>query len=300
MRSYSSDLKIRVVDWVLKFQRSVRAASMMFQIGKSTVWRWLNTNKRVEVEKKVNKNNVVRSIIKDLIENGWHSRIRDLRDVVIQNINRDLSVSTVYRIVKGLGYSCKQLRHKVENIRNSKEVLEEYKRDIRNIGYENILAFDEVGFQLEMSPRRGWDKKGRRCIVKKSKGGRKNYTGSFLINCNGIVKWEIKDCSMTSSGMLEYFEGFKGGGKVLVLDNLRAHHSEKFKEKLREIGLIGKWLPPYSPCLNPIEEVFSLLKRELRYIKVSNKQELLKELSRLVKIINRRGLLKYFKHSYDV
>lgn len=203
MRSYSFDLRIRVVDWVLRFKRSVRDASIMFQIGKSTVWRWLNH--RDSVRKKHNKNNNdVKKVIKDLIENGWYKRIRDLRDIVNSKISRDISVSTVYRIVKKLGYSCKQLRHKVENTKNSKEVLEKYKRDIRNIGYENILAFDEVGFQLEMSPRRGWSKKGRRCIGKKSKGGRKNYTGSFLISCEGVVKWEIKECGMTIDGMLEY------------------------------------------------------------------------------------------------
>ena len=100
--------------------------------------------------------------------------------------------------------------------------------------------------------------------------------------------------------MLEYFEGFKGDSKVLVLDNLRAHHGVKFKDKLEEIGLVGKWLPPYSPCLNPIEEMFSWLKRELRYVGILDNKELLREMTRLVGIINSRGLLKYFKHSYDL
>ena len=47
----------------------------------------------------------------------------------------------------------------------------EFKRKVREIGFENTLCFDEVGFQLEMNPRYGWSKKGKRCTMIKKKGG---------------------------------------------------------------------------------------------------------------------------------
>lgn len=88
-------------------------------------------------------------------------------------------------------------------------------------------------------------------------------------------------------------------GYKLVLDNLRAHHNKDFKEKLKKIGLCGEWLPPYSPDLNPIEEVFGWIKRELRYKIIKNEKELLLEVKKLVNKINEKGTLNYYKHSYD-
>ena len=32
-----------------------------------------------------------------------------------------------------------------------------------------MLCLDEVGFQLGMDPKKGWSKKGTRCIIKKQK-----------------------------------------------------------------------------------------------------------------------------------
>lgn len=71
------------------------------------------------------------------------------------------------------------------------------------------------------------------------KGGRENYTGSFLISTRGIEKYEIKKESMRKEGLIDFFELDRDDlrGYTLVLDNLRVHHNKEFKEKLREVEL---------------------------------------------------------------
>lgn len=53
-------------------------------------------------------------------------------------------------------------------------------------------------------------------------------------------------------------------GDVAVLDNLAAHKAAGIREMIRAAGASLLYLPPYSPDLNPIEQVFAKLKALLR------------------------------------
>ncbi len=53
-------------------------------------------------------------------------------------------------------------------------------------------------------------------------------------------------------------------GSIVVLDNLGSHKGSRVRKLLRAAGIKLFFLPPYSPDLNPIEEMFSKLKRRLR------------------------------------
>jgi transposase len=51
---------------------------------------------------------------------------------------------------------------------------------------------------------------------------------------------------------------------VLVLDNLGSHKVAGVREAVEAAGATLRYLPPYSPDLNPIEQVFAKLKALLR------------------------------------
>jgi transposase len=53
-------------------------------------------------------------------------------------------------------------------------------------------------------------------------------------------------------------------GAVVVMDNLAAHKAEAVRAALDRAGLGHRYLPPYSPDLNPIEPAWSKLKARLR------------------------------------
>jgi len=53
-------------------------------------------------------------------------------------------------------------------------------------------------------------------------------------------------------------------GDVVVLDNLPAHAVAGVREAIRAMGARLLYLPPYSPDLNPVEQVFARLKALLR------------------------------------
>ena len=53
---------------------------------------------------------------------------------------------------------------------------------------------------------------------------------------------------------------------VVVLDNCSQHHIAEEKHSISEVGALALFLPPYSPDLNPIEELFSKVKTTLRSV----------------------------------
>jgi transposase len=53
-------------------------------------------------------------------------------------------------------------------------------------------------------------------------------------------------------------------GDVVILDNLGSHKGKAVRRAIRASGTRLLFLPPYSPDLNPIEQVFAKLKHLLR------------------------------------
>ena len=53
-------------------------------------------------------------------------------------------------------------------------------------------------------------------------------------------------------------------GDTVVMDNLPAHKVQGVREAIEAAGAELRYLPPYSPDLNPIENAFAKLKALLR------------------------------------
>ena len=53
-------------------------------------------------------------------------------------------------------------------------------------------------------------------------------------------------------------------GDIVIMDNLGSHRGNAIRAAIRRQGARLIFLPPYSPDLNPIEQVFSKLKTLLR------------------------------------
>jgi transposase len=53
-------------------------------------------------------------------------------------------------------------------------------------------------------------------------------------------------------------------GDIVIMDNLGSHKAGAIRAAIRNAGARLLFLPPYSPDLNPIEQVFSKLKHFMR------------------------------------
>ncbi len=64
-------------------------------------------------------------------------------------------------------------------------------------------------------------------------------------------------------------------GDVVIMDNLSPHKNEETLALIRQAGATVKFLPAYSPDLNPIEKMWSKVKNFLRSAEARTAEELL-------------------------
>lgn len=82
-----------------------------------------------------------------------------------------------------------------------------------------------------------------------------------------------------------------------ISDNLRAHKIDGVAAALRAAGAKLRYLPAYSPDLNPIEMVFSKLKGALRKGAARTVKALMKLVGKLVKAFAPDECANYFRHA---
>ena len=83
---------------------------------------------------------------------------------------------------------------------------------------------------------------------------------------------------MTGAAFRAYAEPFLApalkSGDVVAMDNLSAHKVDGVRQAIESAGASILYLPPYSPDLNPIEQVFAKIKAILRKIEARTKDTL--------------------------
>ena len=62
---------------------------------------------------------------------------------------------------------------------------------------------------------------------------------------------------------------------IVIMDNMRTHHSKEVKKVIKDLKINVVYLPPYSPDLNPIEKMWSKIKSILRKLKARDLNNLL-------------------------
>ena len=81
------------------------------------------------------------------------------------------------------------------------------------------------------------------------------------------------------------------------MDNLRTHKIAGVREAIEAVGARVRYLPAYSPDLNPIEQAFSRLKAALRRGATRTVQALLKLIGKLVNSFAPQTCANYFRHA---
>jgi transposase len=119
-----------------------------------------------------------------------------------------------------------------------------------------------------MAPLRGWSPRGARLIGKAPHGRWRTLTFLAALRCDRITAPCVFDGPINGKMFLAYVEQVLvpalEPGDIVVMDNLGSHKGKAVRDAIRAAGARLFFLPPYSPDLNPIEQVFAKLKHLLR------------------------------------
>jgi transposase len=120
-----------------------------------------------------------------------------------------------------------------------------------------LVFLDETGASTNMARRYGRAPRGERCLA-------------FVagLRHDDLTAPMVADGAMTGALFLKYVQEFLcptlHPGDLVIADNLRSHKVAGVREAVEAVGAHIRYLPPYSPDLNPIEKLFAKLKALLR------------------------------------
>ena len=85
-------------------------------------------------------------------------------------------------------------------------------------------------------------------------------------------------------------------GDIVILDNLGAHKNEHTLGLIRNAGAGVRFLPAYSPDLNPIEMMWSKVKALLRKAQTRTHPDLLKAIAQALSSVSPQDACSWFAH----
>ncbi|HHI01121.1 MAG TPA: IS630 family transposase [Thermococcus litoralis] len=138
-----------------------------------------------------------------------------------------------------------------------------------------IIGFlDETSPQLNANTQRLWSF-NKPSVKKNTTKMRANTFGFYAINGESVL--DFKENSKKES-VCEFLEEIRNRNPektiVIVLDNSRSHWARKTRIKAEKLNIVLIYLPPYSPDLNPIEQIWRAIKRVLSPLFIKTLEEL--------------------------
>jgi transposase len=131
-----------------------------------------------------------------------------------------------------------------------------------------FVFLDETGTATNMARRYGRCPSDERLVAAVPHGHWQTTTFIAGLRQSGVIAPLVLDGPMTGPAFKAYVEQLLAPalspGDVVVLDNLAVHKVDGVRQAIATVGAFILYLPPYSPDLNPIEQLFAKLKALLR------------------------------------
>ena len=163
-----------------------------------------------------------------------------------------------------------------------------------------FVFLDETSTATNMARRYGRGPSGARLVAAVPHGHWKTTTFVAGLRQSGIIAPLVLDGPMTGAAFRAYIEQFLAPalepGDVVVLDNLAAHKVDGVRQAIAAAGASILYLPPYSPDLNPIEQLFAKLKALLRKAAARTGNALWQVIGRLLAAVPPAECANYLGH----
>jgi transposase len=143
-----------------------------------------------------------------------------------------------------------------------------WQEDQKQLDPKRLVFIDETWAKTNMAPTHGRCRRGQRLYAKVPHGHWKTTTFVAALRHDGITAPFVLDGPINGECFLAYVKEVLAPtlseGDIVLIDNLSSHKSPKIRKAVKAEGAERRFLPRYSPDLNPIEMAFSKLKTLLR------------------------------------
>lgn len=205
------------------------------------------------------------------VENSVDLTLQQIKNRIRNEFNKEVCVTTIGNYFEGRIFTLKQVHTEPINMNNeeNRRRRAEYVHNLNNYirDGKQVIWMDETNFNLFCRRTRGRSVKGSRAvqILPASRGPNVHLIGA--ISTAGVVFMERRRGSFTANLANDWVErlliqwqnaGNEVDDLVIVCDNAPCH--SRLEEAVAGSGATILRLPPYSPMLNPIENIWSKIK----------------------------------------
>ena len=164
-----------------------------------------------------------------------------------------------------------------------------------------LVFIDETWAKTNMARAYGRCRRGTRLIGRVPHGHWKTSTFVAGLRHDGITAPFVIDRPINGLIFRTYVERVLAPtlrpGDVVILDNLGSHKGAEVRRLIQDRGAELRFLPPYSPDLNPIELAFAKLKAQLRKAAERSVEDLWRRIGTLLHSFTPQECRNYFRHA---
>lgn len=273
MTPYSQDLRQRVLETIQRGDGSVRQIADRFLVSLSFVIRLLQLHRTTgSVEPRPHGGGNPAVLGSEDLER-LRELIRQQPDATLDECRQRLGLScclmTISRALSQLGLPRKKKvpRAQEQDRPDVQEQRREFCERLAGVAPERLVFVDECGANTAMTRTCGRAPVGRR-VYATTPGHWESITLTSGMRLSGVTA----TLAFPGATNTDVFEGYVEQvlvpelkpGDVVIWDNLKPHQSEDAIEAVEAAGAEVVPLPPWSPDLTPIEEMFSKVKGAMR------------------------------------
>ncbi len=164
-----------------------------------------------------------------------------------------------------------------------------------------LVFVDETWIKTNMTRVRGWSKRGIPLHAKVPHGNWQTLTFMAGLRLDRIDAPWVLDGPINRESFDAWVETqlipLLKPGDIVVLDNLSSHKSTRARKAIKAAGAHLFFLPPYSPDLNPIEQVFAKLKTLIRKAEARTADDLCEAAGRVLQMFSATECANYLRNA---
>jgi transposase len=207
--------------------------------------------------------------LKHKLECRGNTTTKEARKLIAEEFGVNYSVDSVTRVLRSLGMRYSKpypidYRRPDDADARLKSALEASMQKLQDLEAQGKVVF---GFLDECSPQscantvRVWSF-GKPTTVKDTTKYRANTFGFYAPFGRSVVGFRENSKKENVCSFLEEVKASNPDKKILaILDNFRSHKAAATRAKAEELDISLVFLPPYSPDLSPIEQIWRGVKR---------------------------------------
>jgi transposase len=164
-----------------------------------------------------------------------------------------------------------------------------------------LVFLDETGLNTVMARLYGRSLRGCRCLGTLPRGHWQTSTFIAALRHDRMDAPFLVEGPMDSEAFTAYLEHVLcpelRPGDTLILDNLSTHKIPGVSRLLSDCGARVRYLPPYSPDLNPMEQAIAKLKAHLRQAAARTVAELIGAVANALDSFSASHCQAFFRHA---